>query len=190
MTGQTLHPLHSLHAIIDVPEQVLMAGVGFHSAGLEQADRAVVEQLFLEGHLPVRCHCSRGGCCVRQQIDASVSSHSTAPSPDNERAASNCRLSTTRPQRDVDLEICMPQVLCATSTLALGVNLPAHLVIVMSTRRWSKEDGDVAGYKEYDRTTCLQMIGRSASSPVLRLKTSCSVGPVLSSWNTAHQQFC
>ena len=36
---------------------MLAAGIGYHSAGLEQSDRAIVEELFLEGHLPVRCHC-------------------------------------------------------------------------------------------------------------------------------------
>nr|AKI32384.1 DNA helicase [Watanabea reniformis] len=50
-------------------------------------------------------------------------------------------------------------VLCTTSTLATGVNLPAHLVVLKGTRRWSGEAGE--GYKEYDRSTCLQMIGRA-----------------------------
>lgn len=53
------------------------------------------------------------------------------------------------------------QVLCATSTLAQGVNLPAHLVILKGTRRWSREKGEAAGNKEYDRSSILQMIGRA-----------------------------
>ncbi|KAL0055867.1 hypothetical protein WJX82_005206 [Trebouxia sp. C0006] len=52
-------------------------------------------------------------------------------------------------------------VLCATSTLAMGVNLPAHLVVLKGTRRWSSDGRETAGYQEYDRTTCLQMIGRA-----------------------------
>ena len=53
------------------------------------------------------------------------------------------------------------QVLCTTSTLAVGVNLPARLVVLRGTRRWSSEAGEASGYKEYDRSTCLQMIGRA-----------------------------
>ncbi|KAK9810502.1 hypothetical protein WJX72_011853 [[Myrmecia] bisecta] len=52
-------------------------------------------------------------------------------------------------------------VLCTTSTLAVGVNLPAHLVVLKGTRRWTSELNEAAGYKEYDRSTCLQMIGRA-----------------------------
>ena len=43
----------------------------------------------------------------------------------------------------------------------MGVNLPAHLVVLKGTRRWSSEAGEAAGYQEYDRSTCLQMIGRA-----------------------------
>ena len=48
------------------------------------------------------------------------------------------------------------RILCTTSTLAVGVNLPAHLVVIKSTQRWSK-----AGYEEYSVLDMLQMIGRA-----------------------------
>lgn len=46
----------------------------------------------------------------------------------------------------------------------MGVNLPAHLVVVKGTRRYcsgAEAPGEGRGYKEYDRSTCLQMIGRA-----------------------------
>lgn len=48
--------------------------------------------------------------------------------------------------------------LCATSTLAVGVNLPARLVIVKGTRTWR---GGGNGYQDIDKTSLLQMIGRA-----------------------------
>jgi ATP-dependent DNA helicase HFM1/MER3 len=49
------------------------------------------------------------------------------------------------------------KVLCATSTLAMGVNLPAHLVVIKGTKAWR---GSESGYQELDQATLLQMIGR------------------------------
>jgi len=49
------------------------------------------------------------------------------------------------------------RALCATSTLAMGVNLPAHLVVIRGTRAWRGG----AGYQELDQATLLQMIGRA-----------------------------
>jgi len=48
--------------------------------------------------------------------------------------------------------------LCATSTLAMGVNLPAHLVIIKGTQVWR---GPGQGYKDIDSGTLLQMTGRA-----------------------------
>jgi antiviral helicase SLH1 len=50
------------------------------------------------------------------------------------------------------------QVLIATSTLAWGVNLPAHLVIVKGTQFF---DAKIEGYKDMDLTDVLQMLGRA-----------------------------
>lgn len=47
-------------------------------------------------------------------------------------------------------------VICCTSTLAVGVNLPAHLVIVKNTVCWT--DG---GTKEYADLEIMQMLGRA-----------------------------
>lgn len=48
--------------------------------------------------------------------------------------------------------------LACTSTLATGVNLPAHLVLVVGSRTWR---GNGKGYEEIETSQLLQMIGRA-----------------------------
>lgn len=47
-------------------------------------------------------------------------------------------------------------ILVATSTLAMGVNLPAHLVIVKTTKQYVNGE-----YKSYSESAIQQMIGRA-----------------------------
>ncbi|XP_042463156.1 ATP-dependent DNA helicase MER3 homolog isoform X1 [Zingiber officinale] len=54
------------------------------------------------------------------------------------------------------------QILCTTNTLAHGINLPAHTVVVKSTQYFNKEKGL---YTEYDRSMILQMCGRAGRPP-------------------------
>ncbi|KAH7851890.1 hypothetical protein Vadar_017925 [Vaccinium darrowii] len=54
------------------------------------------------------------------------------------------------------------QVLCTTNTLAHGINLPAHTVVIKSTQYFNKEKGL---YMEYERSMVLQMSGRAGRPP-------------------------
>jgi ATP-dependent DNA helicase HFM1/MER3 len=52
------------------------------------------------------------------------------------------------------------RVICATSTIAMGVNLPAHLVVVKGTAAW-RGAGEGGGFQDIDQATLLQMVGRA-----------------------------
>jgi replicative superfamily II helicase len=52
------------------------------------------------------------------------------------------------------------QILIATSTIAWGVNLPAHLVIIKGTEYY---DAKTRGYVDFPVTDVLQMMGRAGS---------------------------
>jgi ATP-dependent DNA helicase HFM1/MER3 len=78
---------------------VISAGVAFHHAGLDLADRRAVEQGFLSGNI---------------------------------------------------------KIICCTSTLAVGVNLPCFLAIIKGTTGWSDH-----GAQEYPVLEIMQMLGRA-----------------------------
>ncbi|KIW08267.1 uncharacterized protein PV09_01190 [Verruconis gallopava] len=65
------------------------------------------------------------------------------------------------------------QILVATSTLAWGINMPAHLVVVKGTQYF---DAKTESYKDMDLTDVLQMLGRAGrpqfdSSGIARIFT-------------------
>ncbi len=50
------------------------------------------------------------------------------------------------------------QILCSTTTLAQGMNLPAHLVVIKGTNSWRGSD---KGYENISRSDVIQMLGRA-----------------------------
>jgi ATP-dependent DNA helicase HFM1/MER3 len=68
-------------------------------------------------------------------------------------------------------------VLCSTSTLAIGVNLPAHLVIIKSTLQYTE-----SGYSEYSDLDIRQMMGRAGRAGF----DTNGVAVILTSTDTEH----
>lgn len=61
------------------------------------------------------------------------------------------------------------KILCSTSTLAVGVNLPAYLVIIKGTKFWNNES-----LEEYNELTLMQMLGR-AGRPQFEKEGTCVI---------------
>lgn len=74
--------------------------------------------------------------------------------------------------------------LACTSTLATGVNLPAHLVLVVGSRAWRGKEG---GYKDIETSQLLQMIGR-AGRPGLDSSGTAVILTDKESRNSLHRQ--
>lgn len=61
------------------------------------------------------------------------------------------------------------KILCSTSTLAVGVNLPAYLVIIKGTKVWNNNS-----MMEYNELDLMQMMGR-AGRPQFETKGACVI---------------
>lgn len=61
------------------------------------------------------------------------------------------------------------KILCSTSTLAVGVNLPAYLVIIKGTKVWNNN-----ALEEYNELDLMQMMGR-AGRPQFETKGACVI---------------
>ncbi|KAJ4983953.1 Pre-mRNA-splicing factor brr2 [Stagonosporopsis vannaccii] len=81
---------------------------------------------------------------LREVIASGVAFHHGGLDPDDRLSVENGYL-----QGDIS-------VICCTSTLAVGVNLPCHLVIIKNTVSWSQ-----IGLQEYSDIEMMQMLGRA-----------------------------
>jgi len=118
-------------------KHTLAFGIGIHHAGLAEFDRNAVEELFVSGQIQVLTH----------QVMSPSASTDSQLTPLLVFFPSHHFFSTL-----------LHQVLVCTSTLAWGVNFPAHLVVVKGTEFF---DGKLGRYVDFPVTDVLQMMVRT-----------------------------
>ena len=131
--------------------ELLPRGVGFHTAGLDAADRTLVEALFQRGALPVLCSTS-GLAQVRAtggqpHIEQPRTVRHEPFLPSGPRSTTHTPCPAATPLRESR----------ARASLQ-GVNLPAHLVVVLNTAKYASQR---QRYEEYSVIEVLQMAGRA-----------------------------
>lgn len=120
-----------------------------HNAGMLRHDRNLAEDLFAAGVIKVGSHLPLSLVHIKS-------------------FAAHCLLSTVRCRPLYSITHMLPQVLVCTATLAWGVNLPAHTVIIKGTQMYVPEKG---GFTDLGMLDIAQIFGRAGrpqvSSPLL-----------------------
>ncbi|KAH3665761.1 hypothetical protein OGAPHI_003949 [Ogataea philodendri] len=101
--------------------------------------------------------CGRFQPGLSELINSGVAYHHGGLTLEERRTIESCFLSGT------------VRVICCTSTLAAGVNLPAYLVVIKGTNVWTN-----GSLKEYSELEILQMMGR-AGRPQFGKEGSCVI---------------
>lgn len=138
-------------------KELLPFGFAIHHAGMQRADRSLVEDLFADGHVQVHilltlesviCVSIRSKAVHMLMVHSMHMTHAL-------HAASHQDWRSGR-----QIWHCLPhaQVLVSTATLAWGVNLPAHMVIIKGTQVYSPEKGT---WTELGALDVMQMFGRA-----------------------------
>eukprot|EP00887_Chlorella_sp_A99_P002917 scaffold6.g2917.t1 len=132
--------------------ELLPYGLGIHHAGMARADRTLVEDLFGDGHIQASLLCAQLGSCGKgrvadRQAVAALLQHGRGSPADLGNVALSLRSTSA-----------LSQVLVSTATLAWGVNLPAHTVIIKGTQVYNPVKG---AWAELSPLDVMQMFGRA-----------------------------